>query len=210
MSGYKEHNFPAFREAARQLRARGYDVISPAEMDEEQGFDVTTAVDVVPGSADWAEFLARDVIVVASSEVEGVVVLEGWEKSRGAALEVHVARELGKPIYEMTGATLEPVKAPTKYHPPSDENVCEEAIRLVHGDRGDAYGPPGEDFTRTAVIMSTILGVEVRPEQVPLLMIAVKLSRLVKSPQKRDSVSDICGYALTYEDAMNDYGSPLS
>lgn len=218
MSGYPEHNFPAFRAAAKRLRAMGHEVTSPVEMDEAEGFDAETAEEVPPGSEQWSAFLARDVIVVASADVDAIVVLEGWEKSRGAALEVHVARELGKPIYRLDvdsfhgerDWSLEPVKAPTSYQPPTDENVCEEAIRLVHGDRGAAYGPPSEDFTRTAVIMSTILGMEVRPEQVPLLMIAVKLSRLVKSPEKRDSVADICGYALTYEDAMHDYGSPLS
>lgn len=204
MSGYPEHNFPAFREAAEVLRDMGHDVTSPVEMDESAGFDSETAPNVEAGSEQWASFLARDVIVIAG-DVEGVVVIEGWEKSRGAALEVHVARELGKPIYRLSdyasskAITLELVKAPTKYQPPSNENVLDEAARIVGGDRGDDYGHPGDDFARTAGAWRSLFGWDVTPAQVALAMVVVKLSRLQETPDKRDSIVDIAGYARTYE-----------
>lgn len=69
-----------------------------------------------------------------------------------------------------------------------------EAQRLVHGARGADYGPPLDDFSRTAAMWSAILGVPVTAEQVGLCMIAVKLSRLCNS-MKRDSLVDIAGYA---------------
>lgn len=203
MSGHPEHNFPAFREAARKLRALDYDVTSPVEMDEAGGFDSKTADNVEPGSEEWATFLARDVKVVA--DVDAVVVIDGWEESRGAALEVHVARELGKKVYRLakpsTGMTpvLEEVKSPTRYQPPSDETILEQAARLVDGDRGAAYGHPAEDFERTAGMWRALFGWETDARRVALAMICVKLSRLIQSPDHRDSVTDTAGYARTYE-----------
>jgi len=73
-----------------------------------------------------------------------------------------------------------------------------EAERLVHGDRNASYGHPLDDFTRTAKMWSAILGIEVRPEQIGLCMIAVKLSRECHAP-KRDNLVDIAGYAETVE-----------
>lgn len=98
MSGHAEHNFPAFHEAAATLRATGYGVVSPAEVDEAEGFDHEAAADVVPGSAAWGGYLARDLALIAREDVSGVVVLPGWESSTGAGWEVAWARQLGKPV----------------------------------------------------------------------------------------------------------------
>ena len=73
-----------------------------------------------------------------------------------------------------------------------------QAEKLVYGDRQQDYGHPKHDFQRTAAMWSAILGHLIKPEQVPLCMIAVKLSRLVKSPDKMDSVVDIAGYSECY------------
>ncbi len=76
------------------------------------------------------------------------------------------------------------------------ESILFEAHNLVHGDRGQDYGHPYEDFSRTAKIWSAILGQEVTPAQVGLCMIAVKVSRECHKP-KRDNLVDIAGYAET-------------
>jgi hypothetical protein len=65
---------------------------------------------------------------------------------------------------------------------------------LVHGQRGQDYGHPYEDFSRTAKMWSAILGIEVTPQQAILCMIAVKISRECHLP-KRDNRVDIAGYA---------------
>lgn len=75
-------------------------------------------------------------------------------------------------------------------------NILHEADKLVHGDRGNDYGSPREDFERTAKLMSAVLGTSVTAEQVPLLMMCVKLSRQCHKP-KRDNLVDIAGYAET-------------
>ena len=200
MTGIPEYNFPAFREAARALRFAGYSVVSPVEMDEEDGFDPHTQQPLT--DAEYSAFLARDLQAVADTAVASVVVLPGWEESRGVQFEVMVARGLGKAV--LSYPSLDPVVEVV-----TPENVAQEALRLVYGDRRGDYGRPVEDFRRSAATMSTILGVHVPPEKVPLLMIAVKLSRLSVNPRKRDSATDICGYALAYEEAMSDLGQPL-
>lgn len=90
MTGYPEHNFPKFGQVATQLRAFGHEVMSPAELDGPD-FDHDDP-------APWAEYLRRDIVELL--ECEGVFVLPDWENSRGASLEVHIAKELGMPILD--------------------------------------------------------------------------------------------------------------
>ena len=57
------------------------------------------------------------------------------------------------------------------------ETILEEAQRIVYGDRGENYGHPFEDFSRTAKIWSAILEIEITPEQVALCMVGLKIGR---------------------------------
>lgn len=79
------------------------------------------------------------------------------------------------------------------------ETILEEAQRLVHGDRQNAYGHPYDDFSRTGRIWGAILGIEdVPPHLVALCLIGVKVSRETNAP-KRDNRTDIAGYAETLD-----------
>ena len=82
------------------------------------------------------------------------------------------------------------------------ESILFEAHNLVHGVRGEDYGHPYHDFSRTAKIWSAILGVDVTPEQVALCMIGVKISRECNKP-KRDNRIDIAGYAEALDMVVN-------
>ena len=81
------------------------------------------------------------------------------------------------------------------------ETVLEEAQRLVTGDRGEAYGNPYDDFSRTSAIWTALLADKLRPgEEITAqdairCMCAVKLSRDVNAP-KRDNRVDLAGYAM--------------
>ncbi len=77
-------------------------------------------------------------------------------------------------------------------------NVLEEANKLVHGDRQADYGHPLEDFSRTAMMWSAILGHPVSPVQVGLCMCAIKISRQCNKP-KTDNLVDLAGYAETVQ-----------
>jgi hypothetical protein len=81
---------------------------------------------------------------------------------------------------------------------PATETILEEVARITSSDRQKVYGHPLEDWTRTAKMWSAILGVEVTAAQCCLCMVAVKVSRLCKSPLHRDSVVDVLGYARCY------------
>jgi hypothetical protein len=91
MTGYPEWNFPAFEAATRGLRAAGFEVISPAEIDLETGFDPKAPAHEFT-QADRVAALRRD--VRALLDVDGVALLDGWEASEGARLEVHIGTAL--------------------------------------------------------------------------------------------------------------------
>lgn len=95
MTGYPAWNFPAFHESAKVLRAAGYDVVNPAELDEEINAKSSTLT-----PEEWTRDLhiaaiRRDVLAVL--DVDGVAVLPGWEASKGARAEVAVAAAVGTP-----------------------------------------------------------------------------------------------------------------
>ena len=94
MTGYPDHNFPAFFVAADKLNKMGKTVVNPAELDlDEQG-------PIRP----WSYYLRRDLKILL--DCHEVVALKGWEESKGASLEVHVAKELGMAIFIFNGDEL--------------------------------------------------------------------------------------------------------
>lgn len=95
-----------------------------------------------------------------------------------------------------------PLFAVSHTYPP--ESILQEAQRIVHGDRGDAYGHPIDNFTQTANLWNTTFAAKLREgaaftaEDVALAMIQVKVSRQTHVP-KRDNLVDIAGYAETHQ-----------
>lgn len=199
MRGYPRNNVPAFRDAAKELRARGLEVVSPVELDEEEG---DNAESEALTDADYNRYLRRDIVRLITDDAQALVVLPGWEESRGASLETHVARELGMPVFSFPGG--EQVKRPSGYEPPSDETVLESAARAVANNKIERYGHPLDDFHRSALVATAILdgylkdGREVQDWHIPLLMIGMKISRQVQRPD-REHLVDIAGYARTIE-----------
>lgn len=80
MTGLPDLNFPAFHEAARQLRALGLEVANPAEINPDPG-------------ADWQQCLRADIKALCDCDV--IALMPGWEDSKGAHLELQVAHRLG-------------------------------------------------------------------------------------------------------------------
>lgn len=106
MTGLPQFNIPAFRRETARLRAAGYTVVSPEELDSDairqealKSTDGALALGAKIGGETWGDILARDVRVIADT-VDAICVLPDWHKSRGARLEVFVALLCKKPIYE--------------------------------------------------------------------------------------------------------------
>lgn len=184
MRGYARFNFDAFDAAEADLKARGYTVITPANLDRHVGFDPekSTLKDF-----DMEAAVRRDVEGIISADL--VALLPGWQRSVGATAEKAVAGWLGKPC--VLYPSMKPVES---------INVLHEAHRLVHGDRNGQYGPPSEDFDCAARMLSAWLSrkigkdVELAATDIPAIQILIKMSRLAHG-YKGDSVVDLAGYA---------------
>lgn len=79
MTGLPDYNYPAFNEAAAQLRAMGYAVVNPAE-------------NGLPPGAPWAQHMRAD--IKGLCDCAALAVLPGSESSKGAQLEIELATRL--------------------------------------------------------------------------------------------------------------------
>jgi hypothetical protein len=204
MTGIAEFNFPAFDQAAADLRAEGMTVISPAELDRADGFDEKgcTGFEVLT-DAQRQRFARND--IDALLQVDAIVLLPGWQDSTGAMNEAKVASWLGLLALEYhrsehAGWSLHTVELAGKWSsvkkpPNARAELLREAERLVNGDRNAQYGDPRQDFQRTAAMWGAYLGTEVAPHDVAAMMAMLKVSRIRWSPEKFDSWADLAGYA---------------
>lgn len=181
MRGKPYFNSSAFDKAQAELESQGFEVISPAQLDREIGFDPK----LLDSSYDWDDLdsckfslegaVERDLKAIRKST--HIYMLRGWEKSKGSLAEKAVAEWLGLEVmYE------------------DDQDILEEALRLTKGDRQAIYGPPDQDFARTAAIWTALKGIPFEAREVAMFMIAIKLSRETHQ-RKRDNAVDIAGYA---------------
>ncbi|MFZ2541677.1 MAG: dATP/dGTP pyrophosphohydrolase domain-containing protein [Gallionella sp.] len=85
MSGLPGHNFPAFHAQAAQLRASGYIVVNPAETDHN--------------GKSWEDCLRTDIKELCTCDT--IALMPGWERSKGANLELHVAHRVGMEVIHL-------------------------------------------------------------------------------------------------------------
>jgi hypothetical protein len=78
MSGYPESNYPAFHAAEASLTQAGHKALNPAKL---------------PECADWSGYMKLSIPMVC--EADAIWLLPGWEKSKGACLELQIACALG-------------------------------------------------------------------------------------------------------------------
>jgi hypothetical protein len=112
MRGYKDFNFPAFMAAAAMLRELGHEVFNPAEADLKRD----------PKAADWVKSETGDIakaetegfdrrvaitddLMYIINEAEGIALLPGWERSKGANAEYWTARFLDLDVLQLIPAT---------------------------------------------------------------------------------------------------------
>lgn len=110
MRGYEEFNFPAFFEAEQRLQKLGHVAVNPARHDKDLGFD--------PTAGSVTQQYLRDALAWDLGQVcraDGIVVLPGWRKSRGARAEVATARAIGIPIFILSARNKEPLLVQAHY-----------------------------------------------------------------------------------------------
>lgn len=83
MSNLPDLNFPAFHAAASRLRAAGYDVVNPAELNPDS-------------SMPWDQCMRAD--IKALCDCDAIALMPGWMNSKGAHLELHIAHRIGLQI----------------------------------------------------------------------------------------------------------------
>jgi hypothetical protein len=94
--------------------------------------------------------------------------------------------------------------------------LLDDAAKAITQERNNQYGPPTQDFQRTANLLYDLgfrvvdedgeAGIIIAPYHVAMIMIALKLSRLVWGPDNRDSWLDIAGYAACGHEAYTSDG----
>jgi len=89
--------------------------------------------------------------------------------------------------------------------------ILKEADGLINGDRNDTYGDPIDDFTTTADLWTTYIrrvvdrrqSSQLLPHDVAAMMLLLKVSRLMWTPETRDHWVDAIGYAACGWDCVN-------
>lgn len=104
MRDYPDFNFPAFDAASAELRTRGHEVFSPADHDRSKhgsDFGVGTSGDHAEVPSFSIRDAMRDDLRWICERADAVVVLNGWEGSKGATAEVATALAIGAPVHPL-------------------------------------------------------------------------------------------------------------
>lgn len=143
MTNHAQFNYGAFDALEAVLEEQGFVIASPARLDDpETRRAALRSADGSPGSGScnnetWGDFLARDMKCIADI-VDGVVLMPGWETSKGAKLEAFVCRHVGKPVfYSVAGVGLD---GPVALHSTvcmCDDLIPEDLWRLIQHEDSD-------------------------------------------------------------------------
>lgn len=73
--------------------------------------------------------------------------------------------------------------------------ILTTADQAISVDRDEVYGSVRENFERVANVWAALNLAHVTPEEVALMMVIVKVSRLTNTLSHEDSWVDLAGYA---------------
>jgi hypothetical protein len=184
MSGIENSNFDAFNEFEGKFDPDVVTFENPAKPGHIEGYE-------------WKDYLKLALKMML--ECEAVVLIDGWQSSKGCLLELHVAKSLGMRILKIVDENAWIVTVEDITSDDYDvEDVLIEANSLVYGNRQASYSHPMDDYTRTSALWNTILADKLKEsltaEDAIMCMIMVKASRQVHK-HKRDNLVDMAGYA---------------
>ena len=100
ITGVPEQNLPMVREIAKALESMGFSPIVPHDIDAPDHPGECPEADTYPGVTGQEHgglcYLKEDLRVML--ECGMVVAAPGWSKSRGATVEVELAKKVGIPV----------------------------------------------------------------------------------------------------------------
>lgn len=106
MQGIPEFNYPLFNMVALEMRDQGHTVFNPAEKDTEvHGYDIAkgNSTGCIKQATELHGFdlrrALRDDLCWIAEQADGIVLLPGWENSKGAGAEWALAKALGLKFY---------------------------------------------------------------------------------------------------------------
>lgn len=144
MRGYEFYNFTEFDIAAQVIRSRGDHPVSPADLDRQHGFDglrcgLDTDWNTVPPAFDLYLAMRRD--LDALETCTRIVLLPGWENSRGAKLELATAQWHGLKVEDWTVRPCqEPGPSVTQTHTQNPDGTTHTEVRITDPDSGGQKG----------------------------------------------------------------------
>ena len=90
------------------------------------------------------------------------------------------------------------------------DEILDTAKNLISGQRAQDYGDANDNFSRIAESwtwwLKTRLSSDITPNDVAMMMILLKMSRLINTPLHEDSYYDLCGYAALAGELVSDHG----
>lgn len=96
MRGHDNFNYPNFDKARKMLEDWGYNVVTPADLDRQAGFDSD-------GNWELTDEILRDRTrdsMTWTYDAEFLVMLPGWKSSKGTLAEVGAALARGARVFE--------------------------------------------------------------------------------------------------------------
>jgi hypothetical protein len=105
MTNIPGFNFLRFHEITDKLRAQGYNVVTPAELEDPETLAAILASPTgsyadLAGDKGYHTFLGRDMVICSLPTCVGGIFMEDWHNSQGAIGESWILQRLRKPIYE--------------------------------------------------------------------------------------------------------------
>lgn len=177
MTGFENFNRAWFDEAENVLHLNGHDVHTPVKGDIEFYGSWEEAI-----THPWQEHLTRDVGRLLEGDFDAIVLLPGWEASRGARLEFATATDVMQlPSYDYAPELVDGMKPHFVMH---EENPLRQ--RQVTGGVKDNVGKSRVDLipSKPLIGVGNVLGYGARKYKPNNWRLGLKWSETIGSAMR--------------------------
>ncbi len=119
---------------------------------------------------------------------------------------MHSNQAIGRVVKMVTTCTAGlQIASEIKYLTMTSRTELLDECAAILSARGSVYGSSQSNHERISELWSAYYGSYISPMQVSLMQLLVKVSRLSETPNHQDSVKDIIGYAVIYQELHDNY-----